>query len=63
MNGYELLLDPRAEQDVGAAFVWYENERPGLGQEFLAELRAAYERIASGPLGYQTSAPESGGRC
>ena len=36
-----------------AAFEWYENERSGLGLEFLDELRAAYHRIADGPLKYQ----------
>jgi plasmid stabilization system protein ParE len=48
-----LISEPRADLDVEAAFAWYENERPGLGLEFLSELRAAYNRIAAGPFGYQ----------
>jgi plasmid stabilization system protein ParE len=50
---YRLISEPLADLDVEAAFEWYENERPGLGLEFLDELRAAYSRIADGPLKYQ----------
>jgi plasmid stabilization system protein ParE len=50
---YRLLSEPRADLEVEAAFEWYENERPGLGSELIDELRAAYDRIASGPLKYR----------
>jgi plasmid stabilization system protein ParE len=50
---HRLVSDPRADLDVAAAFEWYEHERAGLGQEFLAELRATYNRVADGPLQYQ----------
>lgn len=53
MTEYRLISEPLADLDVEAAFEWYENERPGLGLEFLDELRAAYSRIADGPLKYQ----------
>ena len=53
MTEYGLVSEPRADLDIEAAFHWYENERPGLGLESLGELRAAYSRIARGPLGYQ----------
>lgn len=53
MTEYRLISVPRADLDVEAAFEWYENERSGLGFEFLDELRAAYNRIAEGPLKYQ----------
>ena len=53
MSGYRLVSDPRADIDIEAAFEWYERERPGLGLEFLDELRAAYGRIVDGPLKYQ----------
>ena len=52
MTAYRLLSQPRADLDVEAAFEWYENERSGLGLEFLEELRATYDRIADGPLKY-----------
>jgi toxin ParE1/3/4 len=50
---YRLISEPRADLDVEAAFEWYEKEQPGLGLEFLDELRATYDRIADGPLRYQ----------
>ncbi len=53
MIEYRLISEPPADVDVEAAFEWYENERPGLGLEFLDELRARYNRIADGPLKYQ----------
>ena len=53
MTGHRLVSAPRADLDVEAAFEWYENERSGLGLEFLDELRATYDRIADGPLKYQ----------
>ena len=53
MTKYRVVSASRADLDVEAAFDWYENERPGLGVEFLEELRGAYDRIADGPLKYQ----------
>ncbi len=53
MKGYAIEAEPAVEADVEAAFDWYEVEEPGLGFEFLAELRAAYQRILDIPLGYQ----------
>lgn len=53
MTAYRLISEPQADLDIEAAFDWYENERPGLGLEFLDELRASYGRIADGPLKYQ----------
>ena len=53
MTPQRLVSEPRADLDVAAAFEWYENERAGLGHEFLDELRATYDRVADGPLKYQ----------
>jgi plasmid stabilization system protein ParE len=50
---YRLVSEPSVDLDVEAAYEWYENERAGLGIEFLDELRATYNRIADGPLKYQ----------
>ena len=43
---------PEAERDVESAFAWYEEQRPGLGGEFLHELDVVYERIAKFPFLY-----------
>ena len=42
MTEYRLVAEPPADLDVEAAFDWYEKEQPGLGLEFLDELRAVY---------------------
>ncbi len=53
MIEYRLVSEPSVDLEVEAAFEWYENEQPGLGVEFLNELRATYKRVADGPLKYQ----------
>ncbi len=53
MTEYRLVAELRVDLDVAAAFDWYENEQVGLGQEFLVELRATYDRVADGPLKYE----------
>ena len=53
MKAYQLEATPGADIDVEAAFDWYEAEEPGLGFDFLDELRIAYHRILDHPLSYQ----------
>lgn len=53
MTEYRLVAELRADLDVAAAYEWYQNERAGLGLEFLDELRAAYDRITAGPFEYR----------
>jgi hypothetical protein len=48
---YAIEAETAVEADVEAAFDWYEGEEPGLGFEFLEELRAAYHRILDHPTG------------
>ena len=38
--------------DFQSAYGWYEDECPGLGLEFAAEFRRAYQRLHQGPLLY-----------
>jgi plasmid stabilization system protein ParE len=40
---------PSAERDVESAFIWYEQNGPGLGDEFLDEIGAAVTRITENP--------------
>ena len=53
MNQYRLEATAAVELDVEAAFDWYEGEEPGLGFEFLEQLRTSYKRILDHPLEYQ----------
>jgi plasmid stabilization system protein ParE len=50
---YRLVAEPRVDLDVATAYQWYENEKRGLGAEFLDQLLATYERIAASPRQYQ----------
>lgn len=40
---------PAASADVEAAHAWYEEQRPGLGEEFLAAVDAAVASILTFP--------------
>jgi plasmid stabilization system protein ParE len=53
VSEYRLVSEPQANLDIEAVFHWYEKEQPGLGIEFLDELRATYNRIVEGPFKYQ----------
>jgi len=46
----DVLLRPEAEQDLDDAVRWYEEQRPGLGQEFLDEALATFSAVAERPL-------------
>jgi toxin ParE1/3/4 len=45
----ELVIRPEAEADALAAFRWYNEQVPGLGQEFLAEIDRALATIQANP--------------
>lgn len=48
----EIRLRPEAEQDLADAAVWYEEQRQGLGHEFLDEVLTMFSSIAKNPLIY-----------
>jgi plasmid stabilization system protein ParE len=47
-----LILRPAAAADVEAAYRWYERQRAGLGDEFLATVRTALRAIETHPEAY-----------
>lgn len=47
--GAELIIAPEAEQDLIEAFAWYEDQRPGLGEEFLSCVDASLQAILRMP--------------
>jgi toxin ParE1/3/4 len=53
VKSYRIENKPIVDSDIEAAFAWYEGEEPGLGYEFLDEVRATYLQIKDGPLKYQ----------
>ena len=45
----ELIIAPEAQQDVEEAYSWYEDRRPGLGEEFLGCVDACIQSISRMP--------------
>jgi len=49
---YELLVRPEAEEDLRRAYLWYEDKRSGLGDDFLLCIETALSQILKNPLQY-----------
>jgi plasmid stabilization system protein ParE len=47
-----LLVRREAEADITGAVIWYEQQLPGLGLKFLAEIHAAIQRVQRNPLAH-----------
>ena len=47
----KFTLLPEAELEATQAAIWYEDQREGLGGDFLTELRRALDHIRSAPDG------------
>ena len=43
---------PEVADDLRDAIAWYDEKRPGLGDEFVTEFWSALERLANHPLTY-----------
>ena len=48
----QVVLHPKAQAEAQAAALWYEAQRPGLGDEFLAEVSALLQRIEQAPQSF-----------
>ena len=46
---HQIILSPIAHDDEYDAYEWYEQQRKGLGEEFLQELEIAYHKISLHP--------------
>ncbi len=49
---HQLVFKPRAIRMQADAYAWYEKERIGLGELFLLELEACYNKLQMHPLSY-----------
>jgi plasmid stabilization system protein ParE len=45
----EVIVAPEAHLDISEAYGWYEQRRPGLGEEFLTSVEAALAGMARFP--------------
>ena len=46
---YRLVIQPEAEADLDEAYRWYENQRSGLGVEFIERVEQVFERLCRMP--------------
>jgi toxin ParE1/3/4 len=46
---WHVIIRPNAETDLRDAWLWYESQRPGLGEDLLIEIRAAIHRLEADP--------------
>lgn len=44
-----LVIQPRAQEEIGEAFDWYEAQRLGLGIEFIHSLDAVFAQVQRDP--------------
>jgi plasmid stabilization system protein ParE len=49
---WRLVIRPRAETDLREAQDWYDSQRAGLGEEFVAEIEAALRALVRDPQRY-----------
>lgn len=49
---YNIIISIEAEKDTNAAYCYYENKQPGLGDRFLDELSLFYKRLRQHPQYY-----------
>ncbi len=47
-----LSLRPLARAEIQESYEWYEERRPGLGEEFLEAVREVLEAVENAPLRY-----------
>ena len=46
---YKIIVRPEAEKDLTDAFNWYENNRSGLGYDFLLQVDAGFNFLIRNP--------------
>jgi plasmid stabilization system protein ParE len=47
---FRVFLRPDAEDDIGAAATWYEEQKPGLGREFVEAVFRPIDALSVNPL-------------
>lgn len=52
MGKDRVIVRIEAEIDITDAAIWYENQKKGLGHEFLAEVDSAISSAAENPFRY-----------
>ena len=48
----DLIVSPEAEEDLDAAYSWYEDRQVGLGERFLLSVDSCMQSICDSPESY-----------
>ena len=46
---WDLLIGSASETDIAETALWYENQKKGLGLEFITEIEAVFEKLQEDP--------------
>jgi toxin ParE1/3/4 len=49
---YKIILRPEAQSELAEAYRWYEEQRKGLGEDFLLCIEESLERIRHSPKSF-----------
>jgi plasmid stabilization system protein ParE len=49
---YKLVFKEEADQEIRESFIWYEQQRSGLGESFLTEVDRSIDLILNNPYQY-----------
>lgn len=52
MKKLPLRFLSKASEEIGETRFWYESQRPGLGEEFLSQLKYSLDEIQNRPLSF-----------
>jgi len=58
MKNYELIINCFAEDDLISSVKWYDEQREGLGIEFLSEVKRTIKRIEQNPEQFPKYKPQ-----
>lgn len=50
MSKYQITFLPLAEEELASAALWYEEQRKGLGSQFLTAVEASIEAVKRTPM-------------
>ncbi len=50
---FSIHFRPEAEQDIEEAAKWYEQQRAGLGYDFLQEVEKTAQRVSENMMGFE----------
>lgn len=47
---FKIKIEPEAHQDIQEGIDWYNEQQPGLGRKFHAEVKASFKKLKTNPF-------------